>query len=173
MSNVLFPGADAESKKMKIAMSTPGWARVEDEPLLRGKGRYTDDLATPSAAFGVVLRSPHAAADILSIDKVEALRLPGVLAVYTAADAGIIQPVVIRQDLPPWRTGVRGNFAGLLDVLISETGDVQSAELRTPVHPLYNSVLVEAARRWQYKPAMKDGTPVRFLKTMIVNLGAN
>jgi hypothetical protein len=94
-------------------------------------------------------------------------------AIYTAADASIIQPVVLRQDLPPWRTGVRGNFVGQLDVLISETGDVQSAELRTPVHPLYNSVLVEAARRWQYKPAMKDGTPVKFLKTMIVNLGAN
>jgi len=71
---------------MEIVTPRPSWARVEDEPLLRGKGRYTDDLAIPNAAVGIVLRSPHAAADIVSIDKNEALRLPGVLAVYTAAD---------------------------------------------------------------------------------------
>jgi len=94
-------------------------------------------------------------------------------AFYTAADAGVTLPGLIRQDLPPWRTGVRGTFVGQLDVLISESGEVESAELRTPVHPLYNAALLEAARHWQYKPAMKDGTPVRFLKTMIVNLGAN
>ena len=71
---------------MVIARSEGVWARVEDERLLRGEGRFTDDLAIPNAAFGVVLRSPHASADILSIEKDEALRLPGVLAVYTAAD---------------------------------------------------------------------------------------
>jgi len=75
-----------ESKKMEPATLRPSWARIEDELLLRGKGRYTDDLAIPNAAVGIVLRSPHAAADIVSIDKSAALRLPGVLAVYTAAD---------------------------------------------------------------------------------------
>src|SRR5262245_14730071 len=71
---------------MTIVKSGPGWARVEDERLVQGEGRFTDDLVVPNAAFGVVLRSPHAAADILSIEKNEALNLPGVLAVYTAAD---------------------------------------------------------------------------------------
>ena len=50
------------------------------------KAGSTDDLVIPNAAFGVVVRSPHASAYILSIEKNEALRLPGVLAVYTAAD---------------------------------------------------------------------------------------
>ena len=71
---------------MAIARMGPGWGRTEDERLLRGVGRFTDDFAFSSAAFGVVLRSPHAAAEIVSIDKDPALRLPGVLAVYTGAD---------------------------------------------------------------------------------------
>ena len=60
--------------------------RVEDPRLLLGKGRYTDDIVLDGAAVGVVLRSPHAAARIVAIDTAGAAALPGVLAVYTAAD---------------------------------------------------------------------------------------
>ena len=60
--------------------------RVEDPRLLRGNGAYTDDIALPGTVHGVVLRSPHAAARIRSIDTAAARATPGVLAVYTAAD---------------------------------------------------------------------------------------
>ena len=42
--------------------------RVEDPRLLKGDGRYTDDITLPGTVAGVVLRSPHAAAKIVSID---------------------------------------------------------------------------------------------------------
>ena len=42
--------------------------RVEDPRLLKGGGRYTDDINLPGMLHGVVLRSPHAAARIRSID---------------------------------------------------------------------------------------------------------
>ena len=57
--------------------------RVEDPTLLTGRGRYTDDIALPGQVHGFVLRSPHAAARILSVESSEALASPGVLAVYT------------------------------------------------------------------------------------------
>ncbi len=60
--------------------------RVEDSRLLRGDGRYTDDTARPGGLHGVVLRSPHAAARIVSVDVGPALALPGVVAAYTARD---------------------------------------------------------------------------------------
>lgn len=60
--------------------------RVEDPRLLRGAGTYTDDISPPGTAIGVVLRSPHAAARITGIDTTAAKAIPGVLAVYTAAD---------------------------------------------------------------------------------------
>ena len=60
--------------------------RVEDPRLLLGAGRYTDDIALPNEVIGVVLRSPHAAARITSIDTGAARGAPGVLGVYIAAD---------------------------------------------------------------------------------------
>ena len=61
--------------------------RVEDERLLTGKGRYTDDLSAEGQAYAFMVRSPHAHARILAIDTADALNAPGVLAVYTGEDA--------------------------------------------------------------------------------------
>jgi len=60
--------------------------RVEDLRLLLGNGRYTDDFSVSGEAHAIVLRSPHAAAAILSIDVEGAKALPGVLGIYTGAD---------------------------------------------------------------------------------------
>ena len=63
-----------------------GVPRFEDPRLVRGGGRYIDDVVYPGMAFGVVLRSPHGHAKILSIKTAAARAAPGVLAVITAAD---------------------------------------------------------------------------------------
>src|SRR2546425_5560861 len=63
-----------------------GIKRVEDVRLLRGKGRYLDDVNVPGQAHAVILRSVHAHARIRAIDSAVALRAPGVLAVFTGAD---------------------------------------------------------------------------------------
>jgi carbon-monoxide dehydrogenase large subunit len=60
--------------------------RVEDPRLLKGDGRYTDDIVLPGMLHGVVLRSPHAAAKMTRLDVATAASLPGVKAIYTAAD---------------------------------------------------------------------------------------
>ena len=60
--------------------------RVEDPRLLKGAGSYTDDIRLPGVAHGVVLRSPHAAAAVRSVDTTAAKAMPGVVAVYVAAD---------------------------------------------------------------------------------------
>jgi carbon-monoxide dehydrogenase large subunit len=63
-----------------------GVSRFEDPRLVRGGGRYIDDVVYPGMAFGVVLRSPHGHAKILSIKTDAATAAPGVLTVITAAD---------------------------------------------------------------------------------------
>ena len=63
-----------------------GVSRFEDPRLVRGGGRYTDDIKLPGLVHGVVLRSPHAHAKIRSIDITTAKTAPGVLAVLTSAD---------------------------------------------------------------------------------------
>ena len=63
-----------------------GVLREEDPRLLRGRGLFVNDVSLPHQAYAVVLRSPHAHADIGSVDIAAAAALPGVLAVYTGAD---------------------------------------------------------------------------------------
>lgn len=60
--------------------------RVEDPRLLKGGGRYTDDVAVPGQAQGYVLRSPHAHARIAAVATAAAKAMPGVLGVWTGAD---------------------------------------------------------------------------------------
>jgi aerobic carbon-monoxide dehydrogenase large subunit len=60
--------------------------RFEDPRLLRGGGRYVDDMVLPRMVFGHVLRSPHAHARIRAIDATRAKMAPGVLAVLIGAD---------------------------------------------------------------------------------------
>jgi carbon-monoxide dehydrogenase large subunit len=63
-----------------------GVSRFEDPRLVRGGGRYIDDIVYPGMAFGVVLRSPHGHAKILSIKTDTAKVAPGVIQIITAAD---------------------------------------------------------------------------------------
>ncbi len=60
--------------------------RLEDLPLISGKGQYVGDVQLPGQCEAVIIRSPHAHAKIVSIDTEEALRLEGVRLVLTAAD---------------------------------------------------------------------------------------
>lgn len=60
--------------------------RLEDESLLAGRGRYTDDVTLPGQAHLVFLRSPYPHARIVSIDTSAAAAMPGVLRVLTGAE---------------------------------------------------------------------------------------
>ena len=60
--------------------------RVEDARLLTGAGTFVDDIVRPGMLHACFVRSPHARARIATIDCAEALALPGVAAVFTAAD---------------------------------------------------------------------------------------
>src|SRR5688572_16002453 len=61
--------------------------RLEDDALLRGAGRYTDDFSVARAAHACFVRSPHAHARIRSVSIDAALRAAGVVAVLTGKDA--------------------------------------------------------------------------------------
>ncbi|WP_347976723.1 xanthine dehydrogenase family protein molybdopterin-binding subunit [Bosea vestrisii] len=70
--------------------------RVEDAALLTGRGRFIDDLGIrPGTLHAAILRSPHAHADILSIDSAAAAAMPGVAAIVTGHDlARLTTPMV-------------------------------------------------------------------------------
>ena len=76
--------------------------RVEDAALLRGQGRFLDDLPVrPGTAHAALLRSPHAHAEIGAIDTARAAALEGVVAVLTGWDiAAISEPFLVGVKQP-------------------------------------------------------------------------
>ena len=70
--------------------------RLEDEPLLRGRGRFVDDIALPGVWQAAFVRSPHPHALIKSIDRSAALAIPGVHAVLTLDD---LAPVMVERRM--------------------------------------------------------------------------
>jgi aerobic carbon-monoxide dehydrogenase large subunit len=60
--------------------------RKEDDTLLRGKGKYTDDVSLPGQAYGWMVRSSHAHGILKGISTEAAKAMPGVLGVWTGAD---------------------------------------------------------------------------------------
>ena len=69
----------------KFAVGQPV-SRKEDPVLLRGEGRYTDDLNCPGQLYGVMVRSRMAHGELRSIDADGAREMPGVHMIVTAAD---------------------------------------------------------------------------------------
>ncbi|MFN9128408.1 MAG: xanthine dehydrogenase family protein molybdopterin-binding subunit, partial [bacterium] len=86
--------------------------RIEDPALLRGEGRYLDDIRMPDPLHAAFLRSPHAHARVVRIDLAAARALPGVVAVFDA-DAiareltSLRMPLgfpsaTLQKDITPW-----------------------------------------------------------------------
>ncbi len=67
--------------------------RKEDDPLIRGAGRYVADVAAPDTGHAVVVRSPHAHAGFRILDVARARTLPGVRAILTGDDVRTLKPM--------------------------------------------------------------------------------
>lgn len=91
--------------------------------------------------------------------------------IYTGEERGVVPPVAIRQDLPRFPGAVRpGGIRAVVEVLVDEQGNVESAVMLVSVVPAYDKILLTAASRWLYYPATVDGTPVKFRKRIQVTI---
>jgi TonB family protein len=90
--------------------------------------------------------------------------------IYTGNDLDVMMPVVIRQDLPAYPGQVPFPRQGMIEVLIDETGAVESALMRVGVSPTYDSIALNAAKNWRYRPATVNGVPVKYRKAVQVTI---
>jgi carbon-monoxide dehydrogenase large subunit len=148
--------------------------RLEDDPLVRGLGRYAADVPLPGQTQAYFVRSPHAFADIRSIDTAAAKAAPGVVGVLTAADMEGIGNVSQHPPLAgrggqkllvPHRPALAGttvrHVGEPVAVVIAETlaAAQDAAELvtveyeeRTPAVDLREAVGAGAAQVWPEAP---------------------
>ncbi len=155
--------------------------RLEDERLLRGKGRFTDDIGE-GALECCFVRSPYAHARITSIDVGAARVMPGVVAVYTAADlpfGGVDLPLLIpHPNLTQGRTqrclaSERVRYAGEAVVFVVAEDRYlaeDAAELvQVEYEPLPVVITPEAAERAEH--LVHDDVPGNVAAEMLQELG--
>jgi TonB family protein len=167
-----------------------------DDPLLRGADADLADLKTLADGFADLsakLRPPaapvlpvatRAATGAEDAAKTDAAATPTGTADPTTADATrgasqvgpgglrITEPVVIGQAVPSWppRLPLGPARRATVMVIIDETGKVTSARIVESVNPVYDELLLDAARRWTYRPATRQGLPIMFTKLVTVTI---
>jgi hypothetical protein len=100
---------------------------------------------------------------------------PPVKTMYDGSDTLVTPPVVQRQDFPPFpmspgpliNTPMR---SGVIEIVIDEAGRVERVTMRQSISPVYDATLLTAAAGWRYKPALRDGKPVKYRKLIQVTV---
>ena len=95
--------------------------------------------------------------------------------IFTTDDADVVPPAIVDQQMPPWVPSpafANVTFNGRIELLIGENGVVTAVRIIDGTHPQYDTMLVAAARRWQYSPAVKDGRAVKYRKILEFTLRA-
>jgi hypothetical protein len=93
--------------------------------------------------------------------------------IYDATDVEVVGPVAISQRLPNWApvgADAKKTFNGVLHLIIDDRGYVTVADMRVPAHPSYDNELVNLARGWRFRPALRGGSPVAYMKLVSITL---
>jgi len=127
-------------------------------------------------SHGAASDSPPAAARaaVEAADTTQPPPPPDLQAVYRQDDAAVLPPVTVSQaapQVPPALLYIVKSLhrSGIVEVVIDEHGSVQDVAVRQSVNAAYDSLVVAAARTWKYRPATRNGVPVRFVKSVVVN----
>jgi hypothetical protein len=90
--------------------------------------------------------------------------------VFSTEDSDAVAPVTIRQNMPRFPGALTTPAQGVIELIIDAAGAVEAVRMLESVHPQYDSLVVSAAKRWQYQPAHVAGTNVRYLKRIQISL---
>jgi hypothetical protein len=91
--------------------------------------------------------------------------------VYTLADLGVTPPRPLgRQLASPSAPRRSVSPTGRLEILVDRSGRVETVRLETPLNGYHDRMIVSAVKAWHYKPALRNGKPVRFNLVMSITL---
>jgi hypothetical protein len=93
--------------------------------------------------------------------------------IYVSTDADVTEPVALGSSLPPAvQPGTRPQQLAMLELIIDGQGTVESARYIGPAQHYRDRWWISAAKAWLFKPATRNGTPVKFLKRIVFVDGA-
>jgi hypothetical protein len=95
---------------------------------------------------------------------------PSPLRVYGTEDANVVAPITLSQAMPVFPGQVLIARSGKIEIVISETGAVESAVITGALSATYDRLAMAATKSWRYIPATIDGVPVKFKKAVQITL---
>lgn len=101
---------------------------------------------------------------------VEAKPVRPVKAVYGPDDREVLPPVAIVQRVPKYPANVTRPLQGVVQFVIDENGAVQTPTMPVSIDMSYDGMVISAAKKWQYTPAMLEGKPVKYLKRLTISV---
>jgi hypothetical protein len=97
--------------------------------------------------------------------------VPAAPRIFGGEETGVKAPVTVTQDIPRYPGIVPAmGIRGIIEVVIDETGHVESAVMLSPISAAYDKLLLNASRRWEYQPAQHLTEPVKFRKRVQINI---
>jgi hypothetical protein len=95
------------------------------------------------------------------------IEVEGEPATYSPQSEGVTPPVAVRPQLPSeLPSSLRPEQLYRVELIVSEDGTVDSVKLLGMPHTVHDFMFLSAAKAWQFQPALKDGVPVRYRKTV-------
>lgn len=92
--------------------------------------------------------------------------------IYTQEDVGVTPAIAIKQELPRVPSAITSQVRdrGVVEIVIDELGRATLVSIRSSLHPMYDTLVLNAAREWRYQPATVGGAPVKFRKLIQISL---
>ena len=116
-------------------------------------------IAPPPQVHTVVTEPPMTGEPPMSVATSTELRT----IIYTAADEGVMPALLLRPVLPTVPPpDVLPSQIGTLELVVNEQGDVDHVRLISPSNRFHERMLVSHAKTWKFRPAIRDGRPVKY-----------
>ena len=95
--------------------------------------------------------------------------------IYGVKDTDVTPPAIISQELPDVPASLRATVASarrpmMVAVTVDETGRVQDSHVVIPMNPVYDRLVMAAAKNWRYRPAVKDGKTVAYQRVIAITV---
>jgi TonB family protein len=167
-----FAAAAEGFRQVLAALADPDVASEAKQPPLVDLRQLASGFAELSAKASAPPPPPPAPAPAPVPATVAAApsSIPPPPRIYSAGDANVTAPIALNQALPAYPGQVMIPRSGKIEVVIDESGAVESAVMTGPVSNTYDRLAIAAAKTWKFKPATVDGTPVKFRKVVQVTI---
>jgi hypothetical protein len=155
--------AKTEFQQVIDLLDDPDVVSVLDRPPLGGLRTLAGGFLDLSST--VEPQTPRALLPSSSVPPMASPGTPAPGRIYSIDDPTVVAPVGIRQS---WTTlnEVFAVRAGVVAIVIDESGAVESATMTVAVNPVYDRLALSLAKGWRYKPATVGGVPVKFRKVV-------